>query len=180
MNIEHLDSRKTYLVYVRGTKFISRGIQFFMRLYAIRFKRDWRKPVNHADIVHAGHIWGSQAEGFVSRPLYDGWKKTSMLIAYELEPSMDVDQISDVLRTYRYRRYDFKNFIDFIVKLFTGRWSGHTKNHADKALYCIESVHRVMEDIGVEPVLEGAWDNDPEESREWAKNNLKLFAIVKK
>jgi len=175
MKIDNLNKDKTYLVYVRGTKFVSRGIQFFMRLYALRFNRKWRKPYNHADLVHKEQIWGSQAEGFINRPLTEGWEKASRLAVFELEPKLNSKKIDSVLEKYQYRRYDFKNFIDFIVKFFTGKWSGHTKEHADKALYCIESVHRVMEEIGVEPVLENAWDNDPEESYQWALDNLKLY-----
>ena len=101
-------------------------------------------------------------------------------MATKLGPKLSNKKINNVLEKYKYRRYDFKNFIDFIVKFFTGKWTGHTGEHADKALYCIESVHRVMEDIGVEPVLQDAWDNDPEESRQWAKENLRYFTTVKK
>ncbi len=113
-----LHTDKTYLIYVRGTKFLSRGIQFFMRLYALRFNRKCRKPVNHADMVHGGFIWGSQKEGFISRPLSEGWTKASMLIAYELDPKLSPKGIQNVLEKYRYRRYDVKNFIDFFQNFF--------------------------------------------------------------
>lgn len=173
-----LNKNKTYLVYVRSKNFLARGIQFFMRLYALRFKgRPWRKPVNHADIVHHGLVWGSVAQGFYPRTIEHSWNKATKLYVYELEPKVSPKEIDKVLQNYLGRPYDAKNFIDFIVKLAIGRWTGHTKHHAEKKLYCIEAVHKVMEDIGIEPVLENAWDNDPEESRLWAEKNLKLVDI---
>lgn len=179
MNIQSLNPNKTYLVYVRGTKFISRGIQFWMRLYALRFNRVWRKPVNHADIVHKCKVWGSQKEGFIQQTQDEAWsKKAIKLFVFELDPRFSSEEIDHVLARYEYRRYDFKNFIDFIVKFFTGKWRGKKGKAAEKALYCIESVHMVMEEIGIVPILEGAWDNDPEESRQWAIDNLTFVESI--
>ena len=159
-----------YLVYVRGKGFMPRAIQFFMRLYALRFNRVWRKPVNHADIVYSGLAWGSIAHGFLPRTV-DIYKGVT-IYPFRLETNKTQKEIIDILERYKYRPYDFKNFIDFIVKLFTGKWTGHTRQYAEAKLFCIEAVHMIMDELGISPSLKDAWDNDPEESRQWAIDNL--------
>jgi len=166
-----------YLVYMRSSNFTARCIQFFMRLYALRFNRIWRKPVNHTDILYNDEVWGTTAKGFLPRTQEEAWHKAKQLIFFKLETDKNDEEILEILNRYKYRPYDFKNFWDFIVKLFTSKWPGKTGKDAEARLYCIEAVHMVMDELGIEPSLENAWDNDPEESLTWALHNLKLTEI---
>ena len=167
-----------YLVYMHSSNFIARCIQLFMRLYAMRFNRVWRKPVNHADIVWKGIAWGTSAKGFLPRGQKEAFRKAKVLHVFALPRNVDDQKIFDVLHKYQYRRYDFRNFWDFIVKLFTGHWKGKTGDDAESALYCIEAVHMVMDELGVTPTLADPWDNDPEESRQWAIDNLEFVEKI--
>jgi len=167
-----------YLVYMRSSNFVARCIQFFMRLYALRFNRIWRKPVNHADIVWKGIAWGTTAKGFLPRGQQEAFRKAKVLYVFALPRNVDDKKIFDVLHKYQYRRYDYKNFWDFTVKLFTGRWKGKTGEAAERALYCIEAVHMVMDELEVIPALPNPCDNDPEESRQWAIDNLEYFEKI--
>jgi hypothetical protein len=153
-------------------------IQFFMRLYALRFNRIWRKPVNHADICYKGVVWGTTARGFLPRAKKDAWEKASDLWIFKVPTSKDHAQIVGTLHAYCNRPYDFKNFWDFIVKLIIGRWKGKTGHRASQRLYCIEAVHIIIEILGDVAQLIGSWDNDPEESRQWAIDNLEFITKI--
>lgn len=168
-----------YLVYVRSNNFVARGIQFFMRLYALRFKREWRKPVNHTDIMYNGIVWGSTAQGYLPREPEIAWDHATDLFVYKLDTDKTKKEINNIFDKYKYRRYDYKSFIDFIVKAFTGKWTGHTGSHAESKLYCIEGSHMVMNELGIEPKIEEPWVIDPEQSRDWAIKNLEFIGKYK-
>jgi len=174
-----MNNKDLYLVYVRSSNFVARMIQFFMRLYALKFNRIWRKPVNHADIVYKGVVWGTTAHGFLPRSKREAWDKATELWVYKPEITANAEEVLAVLHRYQYRPYDFMNFWDFIVKLFTGEWRGKRGFAAEARLFCIEAVHMVLDDLGVSTSLHAAWDNDPEESRQWAIDNLEFIEKIK-
>lgn len=172
-----MNNKDLYIAYVRSRNFVARMIQFFMRLYALRFNRTWRKPVNHADIVYKGVAWGTTACGFLPRSKREAWDNATVWI-YKLHTVYNAEEILAVLHRYQYRPYDFMNFWDFIVKLFTGEWRGRRGFDAEARLFCIEAVHMIIDELGVEPSLVNAWDNDPEESRQWAIDNLEFIEKI--
>lgn len=172
-----------YIIYVRSSNFVAKGIHFFMRLFALRFNRVWRKPVNHSDIMVNGWVCGAQSP--VSRcksfEEYYHDNKPRTLFIYRLEPTMDLTSAKQLLLTEGTGvPYDYKNFIDFIWKLFTGKWRGHTGVHAEKRMYCIELSHYLMRKMYCKKIMDSSdWDNDPEQSRQWSIDNLEFVGEYK-
>jgi hypothetical protein len=167
-----------YLIYVRSHGFLARGIHFFMRLYALRYGRIYRKPVNHADIMVDGIVCGAQYPVSIAQPFEkyynDGSSRT--LYIYRLETGYPSDVCKNVmLLKAQGLPYDVLNLWDFIAKLFTGKWMGHTKHFAEKKVYCIELAHMIMRWFKCKKLMDKSdWDNDPEQSRQWAIDNLEL------
>lgn len=172
MEFEELTKSGDYLILVRGRRFLSRGIQFFMRLYALRFNRVWRKAVNHSDFMTSGIVTGAKAKGIVVDPWHKYYKSPVTLFVYKVDASKSRKEVFEIIKKYEGIPYDVKNFIDFIWKFISGRWTGHTGRFAKEKLYCIEHTSIILEEIGVENTLVNFWDNDPEELRQWAIDNL--------
>jgi hypothetical protein len=172
-----------YIIYVRSENILAKWIHFFMRLYALRFNRIWRKPVNHSDIMIAGWVCGSQFPVSRSRT-FEGYYndgKSRELFIYRIEPQKDISSAKLDLFIYGTGvPYDYKNFYDFIYKLFTGRWRGRTGKEAEKRMYCIELSHYLMRKMDCKCIMDGSdWDNDPEQSRQWAMDNLEFIGSYK-
>lgn len=180
VEFKDLTTKGTYLIMVRGSGFMAKGIQFFMRLYALRFNRKWRKPYNHSDIMCHGRVTGAKKEGIVVKDWREYYENRSLEVeVYEIISNNSIAKIHKIFKKYQGTPYDFKNFIDFIWKFFTKEWRGRTHNRAKKRLYCIEHSSLILEDLGVAGTLYRFWDNDPEELREWAENSLEFVGTFK-
>lgn len=171
-----------YLIYVRSYGFLARCIHFWMRLYVLRFRRIWRKPVNHTDVMVNGYVCGAQFPVSVCAPFEeyynDGKKRT--LVVYKINPWVSTSEAIITLKFHAGMPYDLKNFLDFMYKFFAGRWRGRTGDQAAKKVYCIELSHMIMRQMQCTQLMdESDWDNDPEGSRQWAINNLELVGVYK-
>lgn len=169
-----------YLIYVRSYGFLARQIQFWMRLYVLRFRRIWRKPVNHTDVMVNGIVCGAKFPVSVCAPFEEYYNdgKKCRIVVYRINPGVEPSMGIITLKYHAGIPYDLKNFIDFMYKFFTGKWKGRTGDQAAKKVYCIELSHMIMRELLCSPLMdESDWDNDPEGSRQWAIDNLELVGV---
>ena len=140
------------IVLYGGTTFISKAIQFIMRIQ--RAKQGLLIP-RGTIASHAGtlvNLWGqiyiaeARPEGIVVSPFLEKYKNSMESIkiltpkkAYSISEGERISKlaIEDSLTPHR---YDFFGIWFQLKMMLTGKWSGPTGDNAERRLYCTEAV----------------------------------------
>lgn len=147
------------IILFRGTRFISKGIQFFMKRYRKKLGLPKAKVFNHAAMIV--EMWGqlfvaeANEKGIEVNPIEKAYGHKMKMIkvirpkkAYTKEEQKAVSKIATnyALDPTRYDFFNFLHQIKMIAKTkvkdgkIVSRWSGPTGKKAEKRLYCTEAV----------------------------------------
>lgn len=147
------------IVLVRGDRFISKAIRFFMERYRRKLKLPRRKLFNHAAMII--EVWGqlcvaeANEKGIEVTPFdraYGNRMNKIKVITPKKAYSKDEQvAISKVAASYAFdpTRYDFPTFVHQIKMItstkveggvITKKWIGPKGEKAEKRLYCTEAV----------------------------------------
>jgi hypothetical protein len=155
---------------VRGTAFLSKGIQFFMNIYRKALHQPKYVVYNHAAIVV--DVWGKKVvaeagargiQAIYTAEDYMAQNKKILVKRYKTALTEEEQKLlSQYACSFMYHptRYDFLNFLYQIALVMTGKWYGPRRAKATKRLYCSEYVAVVMD--GVRATFHAqTWDKNP-------------------
>jgi len=158
------------IIITRDRGFVPRSIRVFMRKYRKRLGLPPAKVFNHCAVIieNDGNtiVAESAIKGVVATmtPAQYLMKHPDHKIMTWVEPLTYFEQedISDIAMEYIMKgtRYDFKNFIDQIILITTGIWTGRKGEKSKRRLYCSELAAVCMD--GVRASFDGkTWDVNP-------------------
>ena len=139
-----------------------------MWIYAALRGKKITKSFNHSEVRFGELTSGAIDKGVVTRD-WNGYilSKKASWINYKLDLTDE-----EWLKGYNYLlrvegvRYEYSNFWNHAIHIFTGKWKGST---TDKKLYCYEHIIRFLNATGkyyLDPVT------NPYEFKVWADKNL--------
>jgi len=157
------------IILVHNSGFVSRGIQFFMNIYRKKLKLPKRTLYNHAVVVV--NLWGklwvadAGAKGIQVRDRLDAYigRDNVLLLTWRVPLTVEEQELfSKTAINYALgiTRYDYKNFIDQIRYIFTGKWKGKTGAKSTKRIYCSEFAAVCMEATR-NGTFKSTWDKNP-------------------
>lgn len=158
------------VILTHDSKFIPKGIQFFMRKYARKLKLKVSKTYNHAAVVIEwwGEVLIAESAEKGVRAIYtmDEYrvKHPDLIVLTWKKPLSKEEQVtfSKIATKYlsKITRYDFANFFRQIQKSFSLKWKGKKGEKSKKRQYCSEFAAVCMDETrgtfgGV------TWDKNP-------------------
>lgn len=130
---------------VKGTSWLARAIQFWMRVYLKRTGTTTDFIPNHAATVI--DVWGvamvaeANAKGVEARYTADEYIKKNKIVVMRVNQEVDADWSKYASQYFAIpHRYDVLNFIYQMLMILTGKWYGPTGHKAERRIYCSEYV----------------------------------------
>lgn len=161
------------LFLVKGNNFVSKAIQFWMRVYR---KLRNKEVIDTTILNHAGtviNLWGTLVvaeavakgvEAHIPVEVYLGKKK---VVVRRFKRQLTVKEKKLTSKTAvgfmtLPHRYDFLNFIYQMYMISTGKWIGPKGTKSMRRLYCSE-FSAILMDL-IRNTFEGkTWDKNPED-----------------
>lgn len=178
-----MEIKKGDILLVHSHGILGRIIQFGMNLERwLRLDIKKHKVYNHAAIAtHDGVIAEALAIGITIRGFEKAYGKRKKVDLLVYRPNWTEDElfwIPVIANQYHRVNYQFLNFIQYAIKIFTGIWFGKTHKQAQDKLYCTEFVSLVVHKIKPE-MFKKYWRSSPNDVYKWCRLNCELVAEYK-
>jgi len=175
-----IEIKKGDILLVHSHGIMGRIIQFGMNLEKwLRLDLKIHKVYNHAAIASAdGVLAEALAKGITIHGVKTayGKAKNKELVVYRPNwTEEELFMLPIVVNQYHRVNYQFLNFIQYAVKIFTGVWLGRTHKKAENRLYCTEFVSLVVHKLRFS-LFKKYWRSSPNDIYEWCETDCKKIA----
>lgn len=130
---------------VKGTSWLARAIQFWMKVYINRNGLITDFIPNHVATVI--DVWGvamvaeANAKGIEVRYTAGEYIKKNKLVVMTINQDVDPDWSKYASQYFTIpHRYDVLNFIYQMIMILTGKWVGPKGHKAERRIYCSEYI----------------------------------------
>lgn len=164
MNYKNLPTEGAYIVFVRSKGFLAKIIHFGMSLFQVlRLKKYPDKVFNHTDFLIDGWVSGAVGRGVTTESIAERYGNGQELRLFKIEPGAgDISKLRNFIQEESPKKYQFDNFYNHAVKIFTGNWKGRTGDSAKDRYYCVEFCATGL-NLMYEGMVEKPWEINPYE-----------------
>ena len=174
MKYTELPTTGAYIVFVRSKGILARAINLGMSLFQVlRLKQYPEKNFNHTAFLVNGWVTEALGRGITTRSIKEvyGGKNKELKVFKVSDKREGLINLRNYVQKESDKKYDFINFWNHAVRIFTGKWNGKTKDDAKGRLYCIEFCANGLNEI-YGNFIDEAWKINPYEMLQICDHNF--------